>query len=169
MLLQFPRTFYFFMSAWNAHYLDRAEPDVLLDLAAQLYPAQQRLIADAFLALRENDAERLRGLLSRLDALEHGADAGPTGRPWATVVPRCARGGPQSPDAARDPRGPPSLYRGHAGPADDRGCGPPRRALFRSAAWLEQRDGLGQDDRHHDLAAPHLRAGQGLDRSGCTV
>ena len=79
MLLQFPRTFYFFMSAWNAHYLDRAEPDVLLDLAAQLYPAQQRLIADAFLALRENDAERLRGLLSRLDVLEHGADPGPTG------------------------------------------------------------------------------------------
>ena len=79
MLLQFPRTFYFFMSAWNTQYLDRAEPDVLLDLARQLYPAQQRLIADAFLALRDDDAERIGSLLSRLEALEGGGDAGPAG------------------------------------------------------------------------------------------
>ena len=42
-------------------------------------PRQQRLIADAFLALREDDAERIGPLLSRLEALEGGADAGPAG------------------------------------------------------------------------------------------
>ena len=79
MLLQFPRTFYFFMSAWNTQYLDRAESDVLLDLARQLYPAQQRLIGEAFLALRDDDAERIGAQLSRLEALEAGADPGPVG------------------------------------------------------------------------------------------
>ncbi len=79
VLLQFPRTFYFFASAWNTQYLDRSEPDVLLDLAGQLYPEEQHLIADAFLALHESDAERISSLLSRLEALERAPDPGRPG------------------------------------------------------------------------------------------
>ncbi len=33
MLLQFPRTYYFFETAWNSEYEKRPEADVMLDLA----------------------------------------------------------------------------------------------------------------------------------------
>ena len=79
VLLQFPRTYYFFASAWDTRYLDRSEPDVLLDLAGQLYPEHQRLIADAFLALHEDDADQISSVLSRLEALERAPDPGRPG------------------------------------------------------------------------------------------
>ena len=165
VLLQFPRTYYFFASAWNTRYLDRGEPDVLLDLAGQLYPDQQRLIADAFLALRENDAERISALAVTTRALERASDAGRPGAIGRLLFPdplavvrnlrmqleiRQAR---QSFVAAM--RGKPTVQR----------IGPAGRALLRSAARLEQGNRLGQDDRHHRLAAAHLRDGQRPDRS----
>jgi hypothetical protein len=79
VLLQFPRTHYFFASAWDTRYLDRSEPDALLDLAGLLYPEQRQLIADAFLALRETDAERIAALVSRLESIERSG----AGRPGA--------------------------------------------------------------------------------------
>jgi hypothetical protein len=69
MLLQFPRTFYFYSIAWDKEYENRLEPDVLLDLAAQLYPDQKQLIADAFLSLRENDSDRINSVLARLNSV----------------------------------------------------------------------------------------------------
>lgn len=66
MLLQFPRTYYFFATAWDPRYEDRPEADVMMDLAAQLYPAQKQLIASAFLALREDDPQQIGPVLTRL-------------------------------------------------------------------------------------------------------
>ena len=42
MILQLPRTFYFFESAWRLPSKTRAEPDVLGDLAGRLYPDHAR-------------------------------------------------------------------------------------------------------------------------------
>ena len=79
MLLQFPRTFYFFETAWNNDYEKRPEPEVMLDLAAQLYPDHKQLIADSFLTLRETDSERIAATLTRLEEMvQKGA-----GRPGA--------------------------------------------------------------------------------------
>jgi hypothetical protein len=80
MLLQFPRTYYFFATAWNTGYGARSEGDVMADLAEQLYPDQKALIASAFLALRETDAGRVTAVVGRLrQALETQA----LGRPGA--------------------------------------------------------------------------------------
>jgi hypothetical protein len=78
VLLQFPRTYYFFASAWDRRYLDRAEVDVLRDLGAQLYPEHAELVAEGFLALGETDVVRIEGILSRLRPL---VEAGSLGRP----------------------------------------------------------------------------------------
>jgi hypothetical protein len=97
MLLQFPRTYYFFATAWNQEYESRPEAEVLLDLAEQLYPEQRSLIADSFLALRETDAERINSVLSRLrDQVQKGGlgRAGTLGRklfPDALAVARNLR------------------------------------------------------------------------------
>jgi hypothetical protein len=80
MLLQFPRTYYFFATAWDVRYAGRPEAEVMEDVAEQLYPEQKDLVAAAFLALRETDADRVTSLLSRLrEAVEGNA----LGRPGA--------------------------------------------------------------------------------------
>jgi hypothetical protein len=80
MLLQFPRTFYFFHIAWDKTYEGRPEKEVMLELAEQLYPDQKGLIADSFLALRETDSQRINDVLRRLETqLKSGA----MGRPGA--------------------------------------------------------------------------------------
>jgi hypothetical protein len=66
MLLQFPRTFYFFATAWNPRYEDRADADVMMDLAAQLYPDQKELIGSAFLSLRKDDPDQIGLVLTGL-------------------------------------------------------------------------------------------------------
>jgi hypothetical protein len=71
MLLQFPRTFYFFETAWDNEYEKRPETEVMLDLAAELYPDHKQLIADSFLALGETDSERITATLTRLDSMIH--------------------------------------------------------------------------------------------------
>jgi hypothetical protein len=82
MLLQFPRTYYFFETAWNSEYEKRPEADVMLDLGAQLYPDHKQLIADSFLALRETDSARITAILASLEKMLHdGASRpGPLGR-----------------------------------------------------------------------------------------
>ena len=79
MQLQFPRTFYFFNTAWNREYEKRPEPEVLQDLAGQLYPDHRQLITDSFLGLRENDPEKINATLARLEKLVHEGIAGRPG------------------------------------------------------------------------------------------
>lgn len=69
MLLQFPRTYYFFASSWDTKYKGMPEEDVLRELAGQLYPEQMELIAESFLALRDEDPDKIAATLARLDGL----------------------------------------------------------------------------------------------------
>ncbi len=66
MLLQFPRTSYFFATAWDRQYEQLPERHVIEDLAQRIYPDQRRLIADAFFALNETDPNRIQATLSEL-------------------------------------------------------------------------------------------------------
>jgi hypothetical protein len=79
MQLQFPRTFYFFNTAWNHEYEKRPEPEVLQELAGQLYPDHEQLIAESFLGLREDDPEKINAKLARLEKLIHEGIAGRPG------------------------------------------------------------------------------------------
>jgi hypothetical protein len=79
MLLQFPRTYYFFETAWNKEYEGHSEKDVMLDLGEQLYPDQKELIADSFLALRETDSDRIDSTLKRLSEMLQSHSAGRPG------------------------------------------------------------------------------------------
>ena len=79
MQLQFPRTFYFFNIAWDHEYQKRPEPEVLQELAGQLYPDHKQLIAESFLGLRENDPEKIDASLARLEKLVHEGAAGRPG------------------------------------------------------------------------------------------
>jgi hypothetical protein len=79
MLLQFPRTYYFFATAWDKEYERRPEEEVMLDLAGQLYPDHKQLIADSFLALRETAPERIDVILAGLEKMLHSGDPGRPG------------------------------------------------------------------------------------------
>jgi hypothetical protein len=79
MLLQFPRTYYFYATAWDKDYEGRPEREVMLDLAAQLYPEQKELVADSFLALRETDSERINATLASLAKMLRDGKAGRPG------------------------------------------------------------------------------------------
>ncbi|HWR16819.1 MAG TPA: alpha-glucuronidase family glycosyl hydrolase [Terriglobales bacterium] len=87
MLLQFPRTFYFFSTAWDAEYENRPEAEVMLDLAGQLYPEHQQLIADSFLALRETEVARINAALKGVDQLLQAGDAGHAGALGRLLIP----------------------------------------------------------------------------------
>ncbi|MBS1852410.1 MAG: hypothetical protein JST79_16005 [Acidobacteria bacterium] len=80
MSLQFPRTYYFFNTAWDYEYRKRSEPEVLDDLAGQLYPDHQALIGEAFGALRESDPKTIDSVLANLQKL---IATGSAGRPGA--------------------------------------------------------------------------------------
>lgn len=79
MQLQFPRTFYFFNTAWDREYEQHPEPKVLLDLAGELYPDHKELIAESFLGLQETDPEKIDTTLARLDKMIQGGNAGRPG------------------------------------------------------------------------------------------
>jgi hypothetical protein len=79
MSLQFPRTFYFFQTAWDTKYEDRPQLQILLDLARQLYPDHKDLIADSFLNLREKDPEKINITQKSLKKLINEGDAGRPG------------------------------------------------------------------------------------------
>lgn len=66
-LLQFPNLFYF-TSVWcDSSYRDRSERDVMLELAGDLYPDHQQLLADCYLALKEPDPAKIEPLAGRLN------------------------------------------------------------------------------------------------------
>ena len=100
MLLQFPRTYYFFATAWNKEYENHPEPEVMLDLAEQLYPDHKQLIADSFLALRETDADRINPTLASLGKMVQSGDGGRPGAIGRLSVSRSSRSGQKSADAA---------------------------------------------------------------------
>jgi hypothetical protein len=79
MSLQFPRTFDFLASSWDAKYESKPEEDVLHDLSQQLYPEHAELIAESFLALQEKDPDKIAATLARLDKLVAEGNAGRTG------------------------------------------------------------------------------------------
>jgi hypothetical protein len=79
MSLQFPRTFYFFNTAWDTEYKNRQEPEVLLELATQLYPDHKKLIADSFSGLREADPDKIHATLKQLTELVKSGNAGHPG------------------------------------------------------------------------------------------
>ena len=69
MLLQFPRSFYFLNSLWDAQYPEKKEDDVLKEISGHLYLDHKDLIADSYLALQETDSEKIASTLSSLNAL----------------------------------------------------------------------------------------------------
>lgn len=79
MSLQFPRTFYFFNRAWDTAYKDRSEPQVLSELAWQLYPDHQQLIAAAFQKLRAEDPGEIEPTLAELSKLIQSGNIGREG------------------------------------------------------------------------------------------
>ena len=79
MSLQLPRTFYFFKRAWDGEYKTRQQAEMLLDLAEQLYPEHQQLIADSFQRLREADPDKITPTLVELAKIVQAGDAGRSG------------------------------------------------------------------------------------------
>ncbi|MGH9643449.1 MAG: hypothetical protein ACRD3Q_13625, partial [Terriglobales bacterium] len=79
MSLQLPRTFYFFNRAWDAGYKDHNESQVLSELALQLYPEHQQLIAAAFHGLRESDSDKIEATLAALSKLVQSGKGGRAG------------------------------------------------------------------------------------------
>jgi hypothetical protein len=69
MLLQFPRSYYFMNGLWDARFRKRGEREVLQELSRDLYPDYQDTIADSFLALQEQDPEKIGVMLPRLKEL----------------------------------------------------------------------------------------------------
>jgi hypothetical protein len=78
-LLQFPRTFYFFETAWDNRYESHSETTVLHDLSEQLYPEHADLITNSLLALRDTDPKRIRAVLTPLNEFVHGGKSGRLG------------------------------------------------------------------------------------------
>ena len=156
MSLQFPRTFYFFNRAWDGEYKTRQQPEVLSELAGQLYPDHQKLIAESFLGLRETDPAKIQTTLDSLSKVIQGGDAGRPGAlgrylfPDRLIVARNLqlqleiRAARQSFIKAMQSKPDIKVERAVGG------------ELFRQIAGLEQRNRLGQDDRHHHLANPDL-------------
>lgn len=69
MLLQFPRSFYYMNSLWDAQFRKRSEREAVQEISRQLYPDEQEIIADSFLALQEKDPETIGAALARLGKL----------------------------------------------------------------------------------------------------
>ena len=78
MSLQLPRTFYFFNRAWDGEY-SRQQSELLLELAEQLYPDHQQLIAESYQGLRETDPQKIQVPLDQLTRLIQAGDAGRAG------------------------------------------------------------------------------------------
>lgn len=94
LLLQFPRTFFFLNSLWDADYRKQDQAEVLREVSRHLYPEYSDLLRDCFLALREKDSNKLRETLARLqqsDLTHRSPQLGAIGRhlfPTAAGLPR---------------------------------------------------------------------------------
>jgi len=68
-LLQFPNMYFFTSAMLDIEYRKRSEKEVLLDLAGLLYPEHARLLAEGFLALKDENVARILSLVDPLDRL----------------------------------------------------------------------------------------------------
>jgi hypothetical protein len=79
MLLQFPRTYFFFTSLWDSEYKKHKEEDVLKEVSEQIYPDQKELLVESFLALKQTDPEKINIAIAHLEKLVNAGDAGRPG------------------------------------------------------------------------------------------
>jgi hypothetical protein len=68
LLLQFPRTYYFFTSLWESEYKAKNQLDVTREVAGLIYPDQQELFSEALATLNEREPARIQLMLAKLDA-----------------------------------------------------------------------------------------------------
>lgn len=68
-LLQFPHTHYFLGAAWDHGYRQRTPREALGDLAAQVYPEQQELLVDCWMAMAPAGRAHAGQLARRLERL----------------------------------------------------------------------------------------------------
>ena len=78
-LLQFPNLFFFTSVLSDFDYRNRSEQDVLLDLAGHIYPRHRRLLADAYLALKDADPRQVALRADQLDRVLRENALGPSG------------------------------------------------------------------------------------------
>ena len=78
-LLQFPNLFFFTSVLSDFDYRNRSEQDVLLDLAGHIYPRHRRLLADAYLALKDADPRQVALRAGQLDRVLRENALGPSG------------------------------------------------------------------------------------------
>ena len=64
-LLQFPHVYVYLSALWDLDARHTPQRDVLMQVAALLYPERKEIIADAWLALSENDVTRLAAAAAR--------------------------------------------------------------------------------------------------------
>jgi hypothetical protein len=79
MLLQLPRTFFFYETAWQLTSKTRSESDVMHDLAGRLYPDHVELIVKAYEQLRADDPGSIASVSDALKAIIDKRDAGRPG------------------------------------------------------------------------------------------
>jgi hypothetical protein len=77
MLLQFPRSYYYMNSLWDAQFRKRSEREALQEISRYLYPDEQEIITDSFLALQEKDPEKIGAALARLGKLPSASQIRP--------------------------------------------------------------------------------------------
>jgi len=75
MLLQFPRSYFYMNSLWDAQFRKRNEREVLQEISRHLYPDYQDVLTDSFLGLQEKDPEKIALTLSRLEKVIHAETA----------------------------------------------------------------------------------------------
>lgn len=68
-LLQFPNLFYFTSSMCDSNYANVSEKDVLLEVSGYLFPDHRQLLANCYLALKEDDPARIEALVAQLDKI----------------------------------------------------------------------------------------------------
>ncbi len=68
-LLQFPNLFYFTSSMCDSNYANVSEKDVLLEVSGHLFPDHRQLLADSYLALKEDDPVKIEELVAQLDKI----------------------------------------------------------------------------------------------------
>ena len=87
MLLQLPRTFYFFETAWHLPSKARTEPDILRDLSERLLPDHAPLVARAYEQLRADDPVSIRETADELTAVIERRDLGRPGALGRFIFP----------------------------------------------------------------------------------
>ncbi len=68
-LLQFPNLFYFTSSMCDSNYANVSERDVLLEVSGYLFPDHRQLLADCYLALKEDEPAKIEALVAQLDKI----------------------------------------------------------------------------------------------------